>query len=256
MSNIKEEYHIQLDKAETDLNISFEDRELLFRSLVHDSFVYENDEIKRSNERLEFLGDSVLGLVISHLLYLKYPHWDEGELALFKSNLVSSDSLGKRARDIDLGTYLFLGRGEETSGGRDRTSILSDAMEALIGAIYLDRGFEVARNFIEKLFEGYIDIDSPIKDYKSNLQEFSQRYYKKLPNYNVINELGPPHKRIFQVRVEVGEHYSGEGEGSSKKEAEQSAAYNLLNKIETGGDRKPGPFPSRPDNYDRTNPAM
>lgn len=256
MSSIKEEYHIQLDTVESALSISFRDRELLFRSLVHDSFVYENEEIKRSNERLEFLGDSVLGLVISHLLFLKYPHWDEGELALFKSNLVSSDSLGKRARDIDLGSFLFLGKGEESSGGRDRTSILSDAMEALIGAIYLDQGFDTARDFIEKLFEGCINIDSPIKDYKSNLQEFSQRYYKRLPNYNVINEMGPPHKKIFQVRVEVGEHYSGEGEGSSKKEAEQSAAFNLLNKMETGELQRPGPFPSRPENNDRTHPAM
>ena len=232
MNNIKEEYQSQLNKVETDLDIDFNDRELLFRSLVHDSFVYENDEIKRSNERLEFLGDSVLGLVISSLLYRKYPHWDEGELALFKSNLVSSDSLAKRARNIDLGSYLFLGKGEESSGGRDRSSILSDAMEALIGAIYLDRGFEKAHKFIERVFEGCLDIDSPIKDYKSNLQEFSQRNYKKLPVYNVVEETGPPHRKVFRIRVEVGGEYTGEGEGTSKKEAEQNAALDLMEKLE------------------------
>lgn len=231
MSNLIEEYTEQLEAIEKALNIDFEDRELLFRSLVHDSFVYENEEIKKSNERLEFLGDSVLGLVISHLLFLRYPEWAEGEMALFKSNLVSSDSLARRAKKINLGDFLFLGKGEEASGGRERASILSDTMEALIGAIFIDKGFEAAYRFIEFIFDGELDIDSPIKDYKSHLQEYSQKKYKALPQYNVFDEFGPPHRKTFRVRVRVGEDQTGEGEGSSKKEAEQNAAMNLLENL-------------------------
>lgn len=231
MNNI-EEYQSQLESIENILNIRFNDRELLFCSLVHDSFVYENEEIKRSNERLEFLGDSVLGMVISHLLYVKYPDWTEGDMALFKSNLVSSESLAERAREINLGSFLFLGKGEEISGGRNRASILSDSMEALIGAIFLDRGFEVAYRFIENLFGECLDVSGPLKDYKSYLQEFSQKHYKSLPMYNVIEEHGPPHRKVFRVRVEIGSAHNGEGEGLSKKEAEQSAARDLLEKID------------------------
>ena len=227
-----DQYREHLDNIQNKLNIHFEDREILFRSLVHDSFVYENDEIKRSNERLEFLGDSILGMVISHLLYEKYPGWDEGEMALFKSHLVSAESLAGCARKIKLGDYLFLGKGEDASGGRDRESILSDAMEALIGAIYLDRGFDTVQKFIKDIFGDCLNVDSPIKDYKSHLQEFSQKRFKSLPNYNVIEEYGPPHKKVFRVRVEVHDQFKGEGQGSSKKEAEQKAARNLLDNIE------------------------
>lgn len=231
MSNV-DQYEEHLDNIQNKLNIHFEDREILFRSLVHDSFVYENDEIKRSNERLEFLGDSILGMVISHLLYEKYRGWDEGEMALFKSHLVSAESLAKCARKINLGDYLFLGKGENASGGRKRESILSDAIEALIGAMYLDRGFETVRKFIKDIFGDNLNVETPIKDYKSHLQEFSQKRFKLLPCYNVINESGPPHRKIFSVRVTVENSYKGEGEGTSKKEAEQKAARNLLDNID------------------------
>lgn len=233
MNNIKDEYIKQLERIQAAIGIEFEDRELLFCSLVHDSFVYENEDIKRSNERLEFLGDSVLGLVISHLLYHRYPQWSEGELALCKSNLVSCDSLAERACDIKLGDFIFLGRGEDSSGGRQRSSILSDALEALIGAIYLDKGFLKAAIFIESIFQNCLDVDAPLKDFKSNLQEFSQKQYKLLPNYNIIDEKGPPHRKTFHVKVQVGEDLSGKGEGYSKKEAEQNAAKDLLDKITT-----------------------
>lgn len=225
------EYSLQLDNVEAALGIFFNDKEILFRSLVHDSFVYENEEIKRSNERLEFLGDSVLGLIISHLIYTKYPNWQEGDLALLKSSLVSSESLAERAKDIDLGSYLFLGKGEDASGGRQRASILSDALEALIGAIFLDQGFETAYGFVEKIFSECLDVKTPLKDFKSYLQEYSQKHFKALPNYNVVDEIGPPHRKVFKVKVEVGSVHNGEGEGTSKKEAEQSAAKNLLEKI-------------------------
>jgi len=236
MNSIKEEYLYQLENIEKELNIQFNDKGLLFLSLIHDSFVYENEEIDESNERLEFLGDSILGLAISHLLYKRYPDWNEGELALFKSNLVSSDSLSQLASKINLGDFLFLGKGEEASGGRSRSSILSDSLEALIGALYLDLGLDSAIQFIEKLFSGCLDVDSPLKDYKSYLQEFSQKQFKKLPVYSVVEEIGPPHQKIFKVRVTVGDRTAGDGEGTSKKEAEQRAAQSLLRKIEKGKD--------------------
>ncbi|MCE1248959.1 MAG: ribonuclease III [Firmicutes bacterium] len=225
------EFSQQLDNVEAALGIVFNDREILFRSLVHDSFVYENEEIKRSNERLEFLGDSVLGLIISHLIYTRYPNWQEGDLALLKSSLVSSESLAERAKNIDLGSYLFLGKGEDASGGRHRASILSDALEALIGAIFLDQGFDIAYKFVETIFNECLDVKTPLKDFKSYLQEYSQKHFKALPNYNVVDEIGPPHRKVFKVKVEVGSVHNGEGEGTSKKEAEQSAARNLLEKI-------------------------
>jgi ribonuclease-3 len=225
------EFIPQLESVEAALEIVFNNKEVLFRSLVHDSFVYENEEIKRSNERLEFLGDSVLGLIISHLIYSRYPNWQEGDLALLKSSLVSSESLAERAREIELGTYLFLGKGEDASGGRQRASILSDALEALIGAIFLDQGFDTAYSFVEKIFNECLDVKTPLKDFKSYLQEYSQKHFKALPNYNVVDEIGPPHRKVFKVKVEVGSVHNGEGEGTSKKEAEQSAAKNLLDKI-------------------------
>ncbi|MCD4786418.1 MAG: ribonuclease III [Candidatus Eremiobacteraeota bacterium] len=231
MSNA-EQYKDHLDNVQNKLNIHFEDQELLFRSLVHDSFVYENDETVRSNERLEFLGDSILGMVISHLLYENYRNWDEGEMALFKSHLVSAESLAKCARKINLGNYLFLGKGEDASGGRKRESILSDALEALLGAIYLDIGFEKVREFIIEIFGDNLDVETPIKDYKSHLQELSQKRFKSLPRYNIIEESGPPHKKIFKVRVMMENNCKGEGEGTSKKDAEQKAARNLLDNID------------------------
>ncbi len=230
MKNI-EDYRDILDAVQIDLGVSFNDPELLFRCLVHDSYAYENEEITRSNERLEFLGDSVLGLVISHLLYAGHPQWNEGELALYKSHLVSAEYLASRARAIDFGQYLLLGRGEDGSGGRQRTSILSDCLEAFIGAVYLDQGFDVIFDFIRRLFEGCLDEKIPPKDYKSCLQEYSQKQFKALPHYEVIDESGPPHRKTFHVRVQLPLDMEGMGQGSSKKDAEQNAARQVMEDI-------------------------
>lgn len=231
MNKITQEYLNYLKQVESSLGFEFKNKELLLRCLIHDSFVYENEEVKHSNERLEFLGDAVLGLVISHLLFTHFPEWSEGELALYKSKLVSASSLSRKARKLNLGQFLLLGKGEEISGGRDRRSILSDALEAFIGAIYLDQGFDKVYGIIKKMFEDSLKVDTPIKDFKSVLQEYSQKEFKSLPTYNVLDEKGPPHNKMFTVRVEIGDGIVGVGEGGSKKEAEQEAARSVLDKL-------------------------
>jgi ribonuclease III len=231
-----EEFEELFNQLEEEFDLKFKDRVLLFRCLVHDSYVYENLDIQKSNERLEFLGDAVLGLVISHLLFNRYPDWDEGNLALLKSRLVSATSLAERAREFNLGKFLFLGRGEEASGGRNRISILADTLEAFIGAVYLDQGFDNASKLVEKLFINCLDVELPPKDYKSQLQEYSQREFKALPVYSVVFEEGPPHQKLFRVKVRVGEKLIGEGEGSSKKEAEQNAAKIIVESLELTGE--------------------
>jgi ribonuclease III len=231
-----EEFVEIFNQLEEEFGLKFNDRDLLFRCLVHDSYVYENLDIQKSNERLEFLGDAVLGMVMSHLLFNRYPDWNEGDLALLKSRLVSAASLAERARVFNLGKFMLLGRGEEASGGRDRISILSDTLEAFIGAVYLDQGFDNAFRLVENLFKDCLDVTMPPKDYKSQLQEYSQREFKTLPVYSVIHEEGPPHQKLFRVKVRVGEGIFGEGEGNSKKEAEQSAAKSIIERIETVGE--------------------
>ncbi|MFP4497381.1 MAG: ribonuclease III [Vulcanimicrobiota bacterium] len=234
LRNTMDSFESELEKLESlskRYNLEFNNKKLLLRCFVHDSFVYENEYIEVSNERLEFLGDSVLGLVVSHLLFKLYPDWEEGKLALLKSRLVSSNSLAKRAREMELGDYILLGSGEENRGGRDRTSILADSLEAFIGAIYLDQGFERAFEFIEFVFANCILVDVPKKDNKSCLQEYSQKEFKSLPFYEVVHEEGPPHQRLFTVEVCVNEKAVGIGRGNSKKEAEQNAAKDLLDKL-------------------------
>jgi ribonuclease-3 len=229
----REDHREKLDKIQSELQIRFCDPGLLFRCLVHDSYAFENESSPCSNEQLEFLGDAVLGLVVSDLLFRRYPHWREGEMALYKSRLVSAECLAEIARRMNLGDFLFLGKGEQASGGRDRPSILADALEAFIGAAYLDQGFEMTYRLIEGFFGDALDVESPPKDFKSCLQEYSQKRMKTLPHYQVVHEEGPPHRKVFRVRVflEGMEDMEGDGEGTSKKEAEQKAASSLLEKI-------------------------
>jgi ribonuclease III len=237
MNNINlEEFEELFNQLEVEFDLKFNNRDLLFRCLIHDSYVYENLDIQKSNERLEFLGDAVLGLAMSHLLFNLYPDWNEGDLALLKSRLVSAASLAERARVFNLGKFMFLGRGEEASGGRNRISILADTLEAFIGAVYLDQGFDSAFKLVEKLFKDCLDVEMPPKDYKSQLQEYSQREFKTLPVYSVIHEEGPPHQKLFKVKVRVSDGIYGEGEGNSKKEAEQSAAKSIIERLEYIGE--------------------
>jgi ribonuclease-3 len=201
------------------------DRALLDRALTHRSFAYENGGLP-TNERLEFLGDSVLGLVITEALYLRHPDLPEGQLAKLRAAVVNSRALAGVARGLELGRYLRLGRGEEISGGRDKSSILADALEAVLGAVYLDRGIEAARELVLRLFGRLLDSSARLGaglDWKTSLQELAAAELLGVPEYTV-EESGPDHQKSFRATAVIGGEGLGTGEGRSKKEAEQRAA--------------------------------
>ncbi len=207
----------------------FRDHALLEEALSHRSYASES----RSpvyNERLEFLGDSILSAVVAHELYLHYPNEKEGALSKKRSQLVSRPNLAKWAQDLDIGSYLYLGVGEESSGGRLRQSLLANSVEALIGAVYLDGGYESAAAFIRRYFtaEHGTLVET---DYKSRLQELLQRKYRKTPDYAMSSFTGPDHDRTFEVEVRLGKKALGRGLGKSKKEAEQAAAKDAIDSI-------------------------
>ncbi len=203
----------------------FVDDGLLARSLAHRSWCAEHNAAT-SNERLEFLGDAVLGLVVTDHLFLTYPDLPEGELAKVRASLVNSEALAEVAGELDLGSFLLLGKGEAASGGREKPSILADAMEAVIGAVYLDGGWPAAADLVMQLLADRIDEAAAGpggQDFKTRLQELAARRFEQLPRYEVVDE-GPDHaKRFFATVFLVGEP-RGEGEGRSKKQAEQGAA--------------------------------
>lgn len=207
----------------------FTDLRLLEQALTHSSFVYENNMgTKSSNERLEFLGDAVLELLTSDLLYSRYPGLTEGELTKGRANLVCEPSLAARARRLELGKYLRLGRGEAAGGGTEKDSILSDALEAVIGAVYLDGGLETARVFVESLFDD-VGLDlGPALDPKSSLQEKIQKTSRIPLVYVIVSESGPAHQREFTATVSHNGRILGTGVGRSKKDAEQQAAAIAL----------------------------
>lgn len=207
------------------------DGALLTKALTHSSGAQENQA--DSNERMEFLGDAILGTVISERLFNDYPTWSEGELTRAKAALVNEPALAAAARRIKLGEVLILSRGEDQSGGRNRPSILCGAFEALIAAVYLDCGMEAARDFILKWLAEPIEAISRgeyHRDYKTLLQELLQEEHRALPNYRVIEETGPDHDKTFVVEVSLGKNILGVGSGKSKKEAERSAAKHALEK--------------------------
>lgn len=221
------------------LGYVFSDLERLQQALTHSSFVYENNlGTGASNERLEFLGDAVLELLISDLLYKGYPERTEGELSKARAGLVCEASLSAHARQLGLGRHLRLGRGEASGGGADKDSILSDAMEAIIGAIYLDGGFETAKSFVQALFKEQADTtlnqsedQSNINDPKSSLQEAIQKTSQTPLIYNIIKETGPAHQKEFTASVSHKGQTLGTGTGKSKKEAERQAAARALYSI-------------------------
>ncbi len=222
---------VNLTELQRALGIKFNDPTILEQALVHGSYLNENPGTPlASNERLEFLGDAVLGLVISERLYQDFP-FDEGEMTRLRSYLVRQDTLAGLASDIGLGKYLYLGRGEEASGGRQKPANLARALEAVIAAIFLDRGIEAARDFIPVLFKKELarvasqEIGS---DYKSRLQELIQSRGEKAPSYHVIEAAGPEHDKTFTVEVRVGNTVLGRGTGKSKKLAESEAARAAL----------------------------
>jgi ribonuclease-3 len=201
------------------------DAELLERSLTHRSYAYENGGLP-TNERLEFLGDSVLGLVVTDHLFRAHPDLSEGRLAKLRAAVVNARALADVARTIGLGEHIKLGRGEETTGGREKASILSDTVEAVIGAVYLSGGFETAGEVVHRLFDPLMETAARLGaglDWKTSLQELSAGHSLGVPEY-VIEDEGPDHEKTFTAQVQVGDELYGHGTGRSKKEAEQQAA--------------------------------
>ncbi len=210
------------------LGYSFNDESLLIRALSHSSYVNENHSAGDSNERLEFLGDSVLGFITAENFYNNYKKLPEGELTKLRAATVCEKSLAGFAQQIDLGSYLLLGKGENLTGGRNRPSIQADAFEAIIAAIYLDGGMDSARPFVLKYIEEAIRQHQSFKDYKTMLQEVVQRNPGELVEYVLVGESGPDHDKRFAVEVHLNSNVIGKGIGKSKKRAEQEAAREAL----------------------------
>lgn len=222
-----------LEPVQLNLNYKFKNIRLLKTALTHSSYANENKmKITENNERLEFLGDTILNLIVSQYLYKKYPNYPEGELTKIRAKVVCESSLAFAARKIDLGKYLLLGKGEEATGGRDRESILADASEALTGAIYIDSDFETVNRLLLKNFE--TDLVYAVAkgalfiDYKTDLQENLQKITRSKIEYKVDKEEGPDHNKIFHMSVIVESKTVGKGSGRNKKEAEQMAAKEAL----------------------------
>jgi ribonuclease-3 len=218
------------------------DGDLLSQALMHRSYAYENGNLP-TNERLEFLGDSVLGIVVTVTLYRRYPECSEGQLAKLRAAVVNATALANVARTLGLGDYLYLGRGEETTGGRDKSSILADTMEAVFGAIFLSAGLEAAGDVIHRLFDPLIERASELGaglDWKTSLQEIAAVHDLGLPEY-VVTDVGPDHAKEFSARAVVGGLVLGEGVGRSKKVAEQQAASTAYERIRSGD------LPGKPD---------
>jgi len=224
-----------MQELEAKIGYRFRDRELLRTALTHSSYANERQNSGcKSYERLEFLGDSILGFTAAEFLYAREPALPEGSMTRLRAELVCEESLHKTALALDLGAYMRLGRGEERSGGRERPSILADMVEAIIAALYLDAGPEQARRFImEKILSGaQIDAEHRSADYKTALQELVQRQSDQHIRYELIGESGPDHNKRFTFRVCVNGVSVGEGSGRSKKEAEQMAAREALEALQ------------------------
>jgi ribonuclease-3 len=220
------------------LGVFFNDLSLLKQALVHSSCINENPSFApTSNERLEFLGDTVLGLIVAEKLYQDFPHFTEGEMTKLRAALVCRDTLTRVARTIGLGDYLYLGKGEEASGGRHKSANLAGAMEALIAAVSLDQGLAIAKDFVLRLLneelQKVVSQDAGA-DYKSQLQELVQAKEQRTPGYHIIETIGPDHDRRFTVEVRVGNTVLGVGSGRSKKMAETEAARAALVQLSTG----------------------
>jgi ribonuclease-3 len=226
---------IRLSELEQSLGLAFVNKSLLGQSLTHSSYAYENrGQQILDNERLEFLGDAVLKLVISEYLFNKFPEKAEGDLTKIRASVISDRTLAALSRKLKFGSYLLLGDNEIKTGGRLRKSNLANAFEAVVGAIYLDAGIGRARDFLLDNLKTEIEKVSQkgyIRDYKSALQELVQQKKWGLPQYRVVREVGPKHKKVFFIEVRVGNKKQGAGSGLSKKEAEQRAAFEALRKL-------------------------
>lgn len=219
-----------MNSLENKLNYKFKDIDLLKNALIHSSYANEIRGNTHSNERLEFLGDSVLSIIVSEHIYNKFPNMPEGELTRMRASLVCEKSLYSFSRELGIGEYLKLGKGEEKNGGRERESILADAFEAVLAAIYLDGGMTAAKKHIMNtvLRDLKHHDDDSFKDYKTTLQEIIQRNPEECVSYILIDESGPDHNKLFTVEVHLNSNVIGKGSGKSKKQAEQMAARQAL----------------------------
>ncbi|MBQ8639505.1 MAG: ribonuclease III [Lachnospiraceae bacterium] len=218
-----------MKELEATIGYQFRDPKLLELALTHSSYAHEHFSGKnQDNERLEFLGDAVLELVSSDYLYRHHEKYPEGELTKLRASIVCEPSLALCAETISLGRYLKLGRGEEATGGRNRASITSDAMEALIGAVYLDGGFANAKEFVTKFILNDLETKQLFYDSKTILQEIVQRDFSETLSYELVSEEGPDHDKKFKVRAKIGTKVYGEGVGHTKKSAQQIAAYQTI----------------------------
>ncbi len=245
----------ELQLFEKHARIRFRRLEFLNQAFTHRSFAHEAGENGENNERLEFLGDSVLGLVVAEYVYATLPDQPEGELARIKSFVVSEASLSEIARGLRVDNFILIGKGEEYSGGRSKKTILADCLEAIIGAYYLDCGFPAAERFVHSMLIPEINKvleNRHAKDYKTLLQEWVQKRMKTYPKYRVVQKTGPDHDKTFWIEVHVGERSFGAGKGKNKKEAEQEAA-RLAWEGMTGGDK--GPRPEKPAPANRASPS-
>lgn len=233
----------EVAKLEAALDHHFRDQELLERALTHKSRVYEkgaDGALSADNEQLEFLGDSILGFVVSEILVRRFASFPEGRLSKLKAHLVSAARLHEVAQELELGEFLILGRGEEMSGGRGKKALLSDCVEALIAALYLDAGIESVRRFIETRVIGSLHAteeaaESAVTDYKSALQEMAQTLKLPPPRYVIVAEDGPEHSKTFTVEVRLGKEWVSQAQGLSKKSAGQRAAQQILAQLTEWG---------------------
>ena len=226
-----------LQQLEQLLEYTFHDRTLLVQALTHPSYLHEASGNDGGDyQRLEFLGDAVLGLLLAEMLYIRYPDWDEGALSQLRSRLAGQDILADRARMLGIGSYFLLGRGEEQTAGREKDSILADVVESLIAAMYQDGGLQAARVFVLRLFEKLAGAPEMLvlgRDSKSELQEYLSLNNYSAPEYRLIESSGPPHDRTFVFQLLVGDKVVGAGHGKSKKIAQQAAAAEALDKLQT-----------------------
>lgn len=216
--------------VEENLGYQFKNSDLLTKALTHSS--YANEALVESNERLEFLGDAVLGCAVAKYLFERYSNAAEGELSKLRSAIVSRRNFARLAKQLEIDKEMLLGKGEEITGGRERESNLSGAFEAVIGALYLEGGYRKTFSIISKLLKGCVKKKEIFRDYKTRLQELAQKEHGKIPRYNVVLEEGPPHDKLFHVEVKVGSNVIGKGRGKNKKEAEQAAAKVGFTEIE------------------------
>ena len=226
-----------LNTLQQTLGVSFNDTSLLEQALVHSSYINENPGFAlTSNERLEFLGDAVLGLIVAEKLYQAFPQFTEGEMTKLRATLVQRDTLDRTARAIGLGDYLYLGKGEEATGGRHKPASLAGALEAVIAAVFLDQDLSTAKDVTLMLFDAELQKvtnQGTGIDYKSELQELTQAREQQAPTYHIIESTGPDHDKWFTVEVRLGKSVLGRGSGKSKKAAQTEAARSALARLST-----------------------